>query len=447
MSYKILSLDGGGSWAMIQARVLKDIYGDMNGHELLRQFDMVISNSGGSLVLACLCNDMKLSEVINVFENESSRKKVFSKLSFFESLHMNVLLALFRNRLGIGPKYSAKRKLSGLTEVLKASDHLLKEGKIKKPIIETTLDELPAIIGKESLQLVIVGFDYFKERVSFFRSNRVSETDKFTKKFYATPLANAIHASSNAPVNYFDSPAVVPSFVHKPKPGFGDTIYNSTAWYWDGAIAGFNNPVLAGLIEAITNNAPVKDCCILSLGTGTGGKVLLTDKLNSDDPDDKLVIDANKKNDLVNVDTSFLFKSDIKKMATSILGDPPDSATFIAYSIIDPELKKDASLVRINPCYSPVSNKETKRFEVPAAFKNETNPEQALLNLLALDMDAVEPKEVLLITDLCNKFITDDSSNCLANQLIRGDVSSDNYLGYGTYAEAKKKWKQCIGLQ
>jgi uncharacterized protein len=63
MPYKILSLDGGGSWALVQASVLLDIYGDIRGHELLRQFDLAIANSGGSLVLACLCNDMKLTEV------------------------------------------------------------------------------------------------------------------------------------------------------------------------------------------------------------------------------------------------------------------------------------------------------------------------------------------------------------------------------------------------
>ncbi len=46
MPYKILSLDGGGSWSIIQARVLLDIYGDIKGHALLRQFDLVIGNSG-----------------------------------------------------------------------------------------------------------------------------------------------------------------------------------------------------------------------------------------------------------------------------------------------------------------------------------------------------------------------------------------------------------------
>jgi len=58
MAFKILSLDGGGSWALIQARVLLDIYGDISGHKILKKFDLAIANSGGSLVLACLCNDM-----------------------------------------------------------------------------------------------------------------------------------------------------------------------------------------------------------------------------------------------------------------------------------------------------------------------------------------------------------------------------------------------------
>src|SRR5439155_11891013 len=108
MSYKILSLDGGGSWALIQAKVLQDIYGNLRGHELLRKFDMAIANSGGSLVLACLCNDMKISEAIAVFRNVEQRKQVFSTLSFWEKLNLRNI-ASFTSVLG--PKYSTKRKL------------------------------------------------------------------------------------------------------------------------------------------------------------------------------------------------------------------------------------------------------------------------------------------------------------------------------------------------
>ncbi len=442
MSYKILSLDGGGSWAMVQARVLKDIYGDVNGHALLKQFDMVISNSGGSLVLACLCNDMKISEIISVFEDEHLRKQVFSKLTFAEELNPRDMMAILRKVIGIGPKYSTERKLKGLIDVLTAKDHLFKEGIVKQPIIQTPMNELPAIIGKPDLQLVIVGFDYVHERVSFFRSNMLSNTDKFSAKYFAMQLSHAIHASSNAPVNYFDEAAATKYFIRKPKPGFNEPAYTMTSWYWDGAVSGFNNPVLAGLIEAITNGIPTKDCCILSLGTGTGGKVILSDKTTSDDPEDVNICQVNKNNKLVDTNTSFAFVMDIKKMSTSILDDPPDSATFIAYSIMDPSLSNNANLIRINPCYSPVINKTTSVYEVPQVYLKDKDPEGKLLNLMNLSMDAVENQEVELITDLCDKFITDDKT-CLANQLIRGD-SSTFYLGQATYAEAKEKWEKYI---
>jgi hypothetical protein len=50
MPYKILSLDGGGSWALIQARVLGKLYGDnTSGLDILKDFDLVIGNSGGTL--------------------------------------------------------------------------------------------------------------------------------------------------------------------------------------------------------------------------------------------------------------------------------------------------------------------------------------------------------------------------------------------------------------
>ncbi len=435
-------MDGGGSWALIQARVLKDIYGDIRGHELLQKFDLAIANSGGSLVLACLCNDMKLSEIINVFEDESLRKKVFSALTFFEKLKAQDILAFLRSKIGIGPKYSTERKLQGLIKVLTDYDHLYREGKITKPIVQMTMNELPALINKEKLQLVIVGFDYFRQRVSFFRSNMVSETDKFTSKYFAVPLAHAIHASSNAPLNYFDAPAAIQPLIKKPKPGFQNPVYNTTTWFWDGAVSGFNNPVLAGLVEAVTNGAAPKDCCILSLGTGTGSKVIIADKSNSNDPDDKTLYDANKNNPLSKADVSFSFKSDLTKMATSILDDPPDSATFIAYSMIDPSLNNKANIVRINPCYSPVLDAKTNMFVVPDVYKSDADPVQKLLTLLEMDMDAVENNQVDLIKDLCDKFIT-DSAICLPNQLIRGDAST-SYLGDATYAAAKTRWMQCI---
>lgn len=435
--YKILSLDGGGSRALVQARVLLDIYGDIRGHELLRQFDMAIANSGGSLVLACLCNDMKLSEIISVFRNGNERKQVFSKLIFWEKLKWRNIASVFTRKLG--PKYSMERKLEGLINILKERDHLFREKKILKPIVETPLDELPAIIKHENLQLLIVGFDYFRERVSFFRSNPKSYTDVFSTKYFQISLGHAIHSSSNAPVNYFDSPAEIElSLLNKND--------RRKSWYWDGAVSGFNNPVLAGLVEAITNNhASPREYSILSIGCGTGSKAILTDYKHSTDPDILAIYEANKDNsDYALTDTSPGFVQDIKKMSTSILSDPPDAATFIAYSFLDPSFKNDACLVRINPCIRPEKGKDLK-YEAPPVYKNMPGGEMRFKALMALGMDAVDDEEVELINELCDKFIVTNGADCITNQLIRGDVfSGQPFLGQATYWEAREKWMRCL---
>jgi uncharacterized protein len=431
MAYRILSLDGGGSWALIQARVLKDLYPGMRGHELLRNFELAIANSGGSLVLACLCNDMKLDEIVDVFENEDNRKQVFSKLTFNEKLKAHDLLSLIRKLIHIGPKYKATRKIEGLRRVLTSYDHLYNQKIISRPIIDTYLDELPEIIKKPELNILIVGYDYFQERVSFFRSNLTSLTDGFSPgKKIRISLGGAIHSSSNAPINYFDEPATVNvEGVLKQD--------QRTTWYWDGAVAGFNNPVLAGLIEAITNNPqlPLDEFKVLSIGTGLTQRAVITDYNSSTDRELREIYEKNKNNPYVISDNSFKFLHDIKKMSGSILSDPPDSATFIAYSILHRDFKVDnPNLVRINPCVT--TSLKDSIYSVPDVYINRPD---IFNKLLDLDMDAVETPDLELITDLCVKFITDQNP-AIPNQFIRGDAKN-KHIGYGSYREAKERWK------
>ena len=74
--FRILSLDGGGSWALIQVMALIDLYGDnATGHEVLREFDLAAANSGGSIVLGGLVEDMPLVTLLNFFLSEEKRKK------------------------------------------------------------------------------------------------------------------------------------------------------------------------------------------------------------------------------------------------------------------------------------------------------------------------------------------------------------------------------------
>jgi patatin-like phospholipase/acyl hydrolase len=435
MPFKILSLDGGGSWALIQARVLQDIYGDIRGHELLRKFDMVIANSGGSLVLACLCNDMELGEIITVFKTEEKRKQIFSKLSFAEYNPLSLLRAIFK-KFPIGARYNAARKREGLVSVLSEYDRRAKQESL--PIVQTPLRLLPEIIGNKKLQIIIAGFDYFKERGTFFRSNPQSQTDKFNKKFYDVTLGDAIHASSNAPVNYFQEYAEVNMECRQPAPDKEKKIN----WFWDGAVAGFNNPVLAGLVEALTNETerPLGDFKILSIGTGSKGKAIIVDHKYSDDPVLKDRYEKNRNNPFVLSDDSIKFKLEIAKLAESILSDPPDSATFIASSILNRHLDNTAGLVRINPCITPQLDKESNQYRVPDAYKNK---EKAFLEILRLEMDAVENQQVKLIEEVADLFIVNEAgATCLPNQFIRGENAAPNKLGFGTYREAKARWME-----
>ena len=116
-------------------------------------------------------------------------------------------------------------------------------------------------------------------------------------------LAEAIHASTNAPVNYFDAPATFPDHPGR---------------YWDGAIAGCNNPVLAAVTEAIAKSQAPTDLAVLSIGTAS---VSLPWPLSQ----------ANLRLLYLQQIVSPGFVPDLQKLATSILDDPPDIATFLAH--------------------------------------------------------------------------------------------------------------------
>ncbi len=112
MAYRILSLDGGGAWALIQVRTLAALYGEgATGHEVLRNFDLAAANSGGSLVLAGLVEDLPLGEIAQYFLDETKRRSIFSPTSSIGD-------AILQSTLGIGPKYSAVAKFPAIERLL-----------------------------------------------------------------------------------------------------------------------------------------------------------------------------------------------------------------------------------------------------------------------------------------------------------------------------------------
>jgi hypothetical protein len=390
MNYRILSLDGGGTWALIQVKALMALYDWATpGHNVLRDFDLVAANSGGSIVLGGLLENLTLGQIMGLFEDERIRKAIFSPTCRgYELFH-----DLFR----FGPRYSAKNKLPALKKALPMTGMLpLKKAaeKLRRPGSE------------EDLHLLITSFDYDRNRATFFRSSKIDVPSWGKGEAADVTVAEAIHASTNAPVNYFDAPAKIPG---RPKR------------YWDGAIAGCNNPVLAAVTEAIGKKQMPGNIVALSIGTAS---VVLAPPQPGQPPSPYVTP----------IIRSWLL-ADLQKLATAILDDPPDIATFLAHVMTGSgvELRPDpgSRIVRMSPLISPVK-------DATGAWSSPVGMTEAQFDYLThLDIDAIEPEQVDAISTYAGLWLRGSAPN----QPIRmnGDTLKPE-LGQGTFAQAKDAW-------
>lgn len=381
--YRVLALDGGGSWALILAMALIDLYGgETNGHDVLRTFDMAAANSGGSIVLGCLVENMKLGSILDFFLSEQMRKSVF-----VEKLHLPKT-----------PKYVAADKLEGLLAALP------QRGSWFLP--EAARDIRVTATGKP-IHLLITSFDYDRNKGRFFRSQLASGPAWGDGDPAQVRMAEAIHASSNAPVLFFDKPAQSPS-----EPG---------KRYWDGAISGCNNPVLAAVTEAVVLGHAPDRIAALSIGTGT-----VCRPQSPADPPPAVFYAPREKS---------WYGHDVLKMATAIVDDPPDAASFVAHVLTrgSPGLPKpvDSRIVRMNPMVSPVRN-SAGEWDFPNGL------DAALFERLAnLAMDAVTQADVNAIQTLASLWLQDS----VRNQPIRMDADLNTELGQYWYRQAKEAWQ------
>jgi uncharacterized protein len=389
MPYRVLCLDGGGAWALIEVRALINLYGkDTTGHQVLRNFDLVAANSGGSLVLAGLVEDQPLTAILQYFLDEDDRRSIFSPTSKLGD-------DFLRLALGIGPKYSATAKLPAI-------EHLLpKTGDVS---LAGCMDKINGPNGAP-VHLLIVGFDYDHNRAVFFRSAKAGSPDWGEGQPTSVTLAGAVHASTNAPVNYFDEPAQLP--------GADDR-------YWDGGITGCNNPAVAAVVESIVLANSPQDIHVLSLGTGSVSLPVAP----LDGPTSPLEA-ARAKSSVAN---------DLKKLAGAIVDDPPDAASFIAHAItggkagLQPPVV--SRVVRMSPLISPLRAgggwAPPKGYTV-AQFQY----------LCQIDMDAVMPIEIRFITDYCTFWLEDRAPNQPIRMNGQTFDPQNPEIGYAKFSEAK----------
>ena len=392
MSYRILSLDGGGTWALIQLKALIALYGESTpGRTVLQDFDLVAATSGGSIVLGGLVEDLELRGILDLFQDQAKRESVFSPT---HSVGDRVLHDL----TGLGPKYSAENKLSALENALP---------KLGTTPLSDVTEGIRRSGSNEDVHLLIVAFDYDRNRAAFFRTSPASGPAWGTGDTTDVTLAEAIHASTNAPVNYFDAPATFPDHPGR---------------YWDGAISGCNNPVLAGVVEAIVKGQDPLNLAALSIGTAS--VVLpLPQPGEQSSPYVQKIVDPD-------------FVTDLRKLAESILDDPPDVATFLAHVMTGGGVglnnpSTDSRIVRMSPLISPV--KKAGIWSVPGSMT------AAQFTYLAnLDMDAVEQAQVDAISKYADLWVQGEAPN----QPIRMDGDTlECELGQDTFQGAVAAWK------
>lgn len=123
-------------------------------------------------------------------------------------------------------------------------------------------------------------------------------------------------------------------------------------------------------------------------------------------------------------------------MSKSITGDPPDSATFIAYAYLYHGLKETRQeLIRLNPMVSVIRDgggaDGRKRWKLPVR-----QPQKYLsdfLRLKEIEMDATVDEDVTCILRFCDLWLQDE----VRNQPIRLNPDFEPCLGHRLFSDAR----------
>jgi hypothetical protein len=406
---RVLSLDGGGSWAILQVQALRNIFPQaQTGHDVLRQFDYVAANSGGTIVLAALIENIPLSQIEALFLDETARRAIFFKLPWWKRIP---------RLIGLGPRYDSEEKIKGLLARMPTHGNT--------PI--TDLSTMVRASTGQGFDFLMTTFDYDRRRAVFQRSDPNSMASSGAAPLVqgqrlVPTLAEAVHSATNAPVEFFDKPARYLLWDSALNPAA-----NRHRRFWDGAIGGYNNPTLAGLVEVLARpNGPAQNAIsVLSLGTAS---VSLPWRLHYPNAPGMLVQDLPEQGLL----------RDIKALAMAIVDDPPDAASFIAHVWLGGALPApgappvvDGPVVRMNPLVQPLRT-VNGNLVLPQGVSSSD-----FEKLRELEMDAIEQDDVLLIQRFGQRWLADD----VTNQAVRANsFTLAPQIGFNRFSDARAAW-------
>lgn len=215
MTFKILSIDGGGIRGVYPAHILK-CFEEKLGINLLESFDMIAGTSTGSIIAAGVACDIRATEIVNMYKahGEDIFKKKKSRIPFKKL--RNITQPLLESVYDCGSLY----------KVLKGVFNDSTLGEIAKPLILPATD-----VGNGGVHVFKSAYD-----PTFNRDRLVKVRD-------------AVLASCSAPT-YFDPHKV-------------DEYLLSDGGLWA------NNPALVAVIDAQKRlGINYDDMQVVSIGTG-----------------------------------------------------------------------------------------------------------------------------------------------------------------------------------
>ncbi|MDJ0556726.1 MAG: patatin-like phospholipase family protein [Microcoleaceae cyanobacterium MO_207.B10] len=224
MTFKILSLDGGGIRGVMSARILQEIEQQIQqqkGESLQEYFDLVAGTSTGALIAGAIISGMNSNQIIDIYQNEGI--EIFPYQSRLSPKRLPLIW-----KYGISaPKFSNEGLINVMKKYLVKNQIPIKIKDVVKP------------------NILIVGYDMSKDEPWFFNNT-------FSWWYSNLPLWEICVSSASAPT-YF------PPYELK---GEGQSYPHI-----DGGVAA-NNPTLAAVAYAIKMGHKLEDISVLSIGTG-----------------------------------------------------------------------------------------------------------------------------------------------------------------------------------
>ncbi|MEA5495792.1 patatin-like phospholipase family protein [Limnoraphis robusta] len=241
MTFKILSLDGGGIRGVLSATILKEVEKTLiekTGKKLHNYFNLIAGTSTGSILAAGIASKMNGNELVDVYKEEG-------KNIFLNSVRWQRKWRLVSQFLGWGScvLYPHESGDQGLANVL------------KRKLIDKKSGKCLTIRDITDTQLLILSYDVLSRNTTWFAND---DPDEWWYK-NNLELWQICTASASAPT--FFPPYELP--------------YNSEEFlpHIDGGVSA-NNPELAAIVHVLSmkrNDQPkveINNISVLSISTG-----------------------------------------------------------------------------------------------------------------------------------------------------------------------------------